>query len=203
MPYEERGAYLLEADVGVSAHFDDLESRFAFRTRLLDCFWAGLPIVTTAGDTLADLVRERAVGRAVDFEDVDGYAAALAAMLDRNRSSFAADFERLREEFAWSRVVGALAELLEARQSEAPRPFRRAAPSAARYVLARGRYVFETRGIVGTGKRLVSGTARRVRGDRAAHPTVAGGPSDDVIAPESEDTNDDLGDRRRVSTESF
>src|SRR5262249_43423483 len=47
IPYEVRGAYLLEADVGVSAHFDELETRFAFRTRLLDCMWAGLPIVTT------------------------------------------------------------------------------------------------------------------------------------------------------------
>ena len=48
VPYEQRGDYLLEADLGVSAHFDDLESRFAFRTRLLDCFWASLPVVTTS-----------------------------------------------------------------------------------------------------------------------------------------------------------
>ncbi|MBA2476756.1 MAG: hypothetical protein H0V40_12485, partial [Actinobacteria bacterium] len=38
--------------VAVSAHFDDVETRFAFRTRLLDCLWAGLPVVTTRGDAL-------------------------------------------------------------------------------------------------------------------------------------------------------
>ena len=65
VPYEQRGAYLLEADLGVSAHFDDLESRFAFRTRLLDCFWAGLPVVTTSGDSLGDLVERRGLGRTV------------------------------------------------------------------------------------------------------------------------------------------
>ena len=47
VPYEERGSYLLEADIGVSAHFDDLETRFAYRTRLLDYIWARLPIVTS------------------------------------------------------------------------------------------------------------------------------------------------------------
>ena len=47
VPYAERGRYLLEADVAVSAHFDDIETRFAFRTRFLDCLWAGLPVVTT------------------------------------------------------------------------------------------------------------------------------------------------------------
>ncbi len=65
IPYEQRGAYLLEADLGVSAHFDDIESRFAFRTRLLDCFWAGLPVVTTTGDVLGDLVERRGLGRRV------------------------------------------------------------------------------------------------------------------------------------------
>ena len=73
VPYERRGAYLLEADLGVSAHFDDLESRFAFRTRLLDCFWADLPVVTTAGDSLGDLVERRGVGRAVAPRDVDAW----------------------------------------------------------------------------------------------------------------------------------
>ena len=63
VPYEQRGAYLLEADLGVSAHFDDLESRFAFRTRLLDCFWAGLPVVTTVG-RLARRPRRAARSRA-------------------------------------------------------------------------------------------------------------------------------------------
>ena len=48
VPYAERGAYLLEADVGVCAHHDHLEARFSFRTRVLDHFWAGLPSVVSA-----------------------------------------------------------------------------------------------------------------------------------------------------------
>ena len=45
---------------------------FAFRTRLLDCFWAGLPVVTTRGDVLGELVERRGLGRGVGPKDVDG-----------------------------------------------------------------------------------------------------------------------------------
>jgi hypothetical protein len=36
VPYEERGAYLLDGDPAVSAHHDQLEWRISFRTRKLD-----------------------------------------------------------------------------------------------------------------------------------------------------------------------
>ena len=49
VPYEQRGAWLLEADLGVSAHPAHLETRFAYRTRIADYLWAGLPVVTSAG----------------------------------------------------------------------------------------------------------------------------------------------------------
>ena len=82
VPYAERGRYLLEADVAVSAHFDDIETRFAFRTRFLDCLWAGLPIVTTRGDTLGELIVAGGGGSAVDVGDVDGWVEALEILLD-------------------------------------------------------------------------------------------------------------------------
>jgi hypothetical protein len=44
VPYEERQSYLVEADLGISAHHNHLEARFSFRTRVLDYLWAGLPI---------------------------------------------------------------------------------------------------------------------------------------------------------------
>jgi hypothetical protein len=38
---------LREADIGVSLHREDVETRYSFRTRVLDYLWAGLPIITT------------------------------------------------------------------------------------------------------------------------------------------------------------
>ena len=63
VPYEQRADWLLEADCAISTHEDHLETRFAFRTRLLDCFWARLPIVCTGGDDLGDVVERAAAGR--------------------------------------------------------------------------------------------------------------------------------------------
>ena len=65
VPYAERAAYLLEADLAVSLHPDSVETRYAFRSRLLDCFWTGLPLVCTCGDALADLVEREGLGRVV------------------------------------------------------------------------------------------------------------------------------------------
>jgi glycosyltransferase involved in cell wall biosynthesis len=65
IPYEERAGYLLDADVGVSAHLDNAETTFAFRTRFLDYLWAGLPVLCTGGDELGDLAGERGFGLVV------------------------------------------------------------------------------------------------------------------------------------------
>ena len=59
IPYAERGRYLADATIGVSTHHDHVETAFSFRTRILDYFWAGLPVVTTRGDALAEVI-ERA-----------------------------------------------------------------------------------------------------------------------------------------------
>lgn len=80
--YEDRANYLLDADIGVSTHFEHLETAFSFRTRILDYLWAGLPIVSTDGDTFADLVRTHDLGRVVPPEDVDALVGALEELLD-------------------------------------------------------------------------------------------------------------------------
>lgn len=115
VPYAERAAYLLDADLGVSAHLDTVEARFAFRTRVVDYLWAGLPVVATRGDALAELVRERGLGRVVGYGDVAGWAAAIEELLDDAEAGRAAreHVEQARVELAWSRVVEPLTRLLE------------------------------------------------------------------------------------------
>jgi glycosyltransferase involved in cell wall biosynthesis len=124
VPHADRGAYLLEADIGVSAHRDEVETRLAFRTRLLDYFWAGLPVVTTRGDSLADEVARRGLGRVVDYGDVQGWVAALTELLDdpqaHERASAAS--AAIREEFAWPRVVAPVRTLIESDSPPPPSP---------------------------------------------------------------------------------
>ena len=114
VPYEQRRTYFREADLGVSAHFDGIEARFAFRTRLLDHFAAGLPSVVTGGDVLGDLVAERGLGVAVPAEDVDAWVEAIERLLGDPAAYEAAagSSAELRAELAWPVVVARLAGLL-------------------------------------------------------------------------------------------
>ncbi len=155
VPYAERGRYLLEADLGVSAHFDDLETRFAFRTRMLDCFWAGLPVVTTRGDSLSELVAERDLGRVVDFEDVDGWVSAIEALLDDDdaRTTASRNAAATREELAWPRVVATLARLVAVpgdKTSRSPR----LRLAVLEYLRVRAQLSMLRRGPLGTARRI-------------------------------------------------
>ena len=115
VPYHERHAYFREADLGISAHFDTVETRFAFRTRLLDHFAAGLPSLVTGGDVLGDLVAVRGAGRTVGVGDVDGWVEAIESLLDDDNAYTAAVAATapLREELAWPAVVRPLLRLVE------------------------------------------------------------------------------------------
>jgi glycosyltransferase involved in cell wall biosynthesis len=112
IPYAERGRYLAEATIGVSTHHDHVETAFSFRTRILDYFWAGLPVVTTRGDALAEVIERAGAGRTVDPEDVDGLASAIAELLDDEaaRNSAAAASARLADDYRWSTVAQPLLE---------------------------------------------------------------------------------------------
>jgi glycosyltransferase involved in cell wall biosynthesis len=116
VPYTERVDWLLEADCALSAHLDTLETRFAFRTRLLDCFWSGLPIVCTGGDELGVRIEREGLGRAVPPGDDEAMAAALEQVLEAGRDSYAERLAKVAEEYAWSRVSEPLVRFVTERE---------------------------------------------------------------------------------------
>jgi len=124
VPYAERAGYLLEADVCVATHRPTLESRFAYRNRLLDCVWTGLPIVCTEGDFFADLVTDQAWGKVVAPEDPDALAEALEAVVGMARAPFAASMARYRERHTWAAAAAAINGLAAAVVAGAGRPRR-------------------------------------------------------------------------------
>ena len=77
VPYDERFDFFADADIGVSAHRDTLETRYSFRTRVLDYLWAGLPTILTEGDHFAAMSVEQGFGRAARFGNVDDWVASL------------------------------------------------------------------------------------------------------------------------------
>jgi glycosyltransferase involved in cell wall biosynthesis len=103
VPYDERVNYLLDADVGISLHQPTLETRFAFRTRVLDYLWAGLVPVVNDGDTIAALVRANGVGRVVPIGDDGALAETIAALIDdpTERDALSARGRALARSHTW------------------------------------------------------------------------------------------------------
>jgi glycosyltransferase involved in cell wall biosynthesis len=75
IPPGERGAYLLASDAGTLAQRPGLETHFSFRTRLVDCLWAGRPVISTGGDPLTDLAARQGWGLLSPSGDVTALAA--------------------------------------------------------------------------------------------------------------------------------
>lgn len=110
--YAERGKWLATADVGVSTHFDHAETRYAYRTRMLDYLWAGLPILCSSGDHFANLVAQRRLGWVVAPEDVSGLTLALQELVasPAKRREMSLRVREVAAEMTWERVAGPLVE---------------------------------------------------------------------------------------------
>lgn len=115
VPYEQRGDYLLEADIGLSLHVDGAESHLAFRTRLLDYIWAGLPVVATGGDVLGDQIGAQGLGYTVPAGNVDEVARAILALLEEGdaRANRREAFARFAATLTWERAAEPLLRFLE------------------------------------------------------------------------------------------
>ena len=112
VPYDDRGSYLLDADIGVSTHLDHVETAFSFRTRILDYLWAGLPVVATGGDVFSDVISDSGIGRTVPAEDAEALAVALLSLIDDvdARKACAEASLALSQAYRWDRVLAPLLE---------------------------------------------------------------------------------------------
>jgi len=131
VPYGDWPAVLQETDVALTLHHAALETRLAFRSRVLEYIWAGLPTVATAGDTTSDLIREHSLGELVEEGDVASLVAALRRLLVEPRDARADAFARARSELTWSRAAEPLLRFCRA-------PYR-----AADKVVENGAYLYD------------------------------------------------------------
>lgn len=112
VPYERRADFLLDADVGVSTHFNHLETAFSFRTRILDYLWAGLPIVSTSGDTFGEIIERDGLGLVVPPENSRALMQALHQVLyiDEPRQLMIESVKKTAASMAWRNVLAPLIE---------------------------------------------------------------------------------------------
>jgi len=110
LPYAARADLYAAVDLLVSISSEGLERDLAFRTRLLDAAWGGLPSLSVAGGPLARQLEEAGAGRRVT-----GTASALADALTQmladppERERGAAAARKFAAARAWSLVAAPLA----------------------------------------------------------------------------------------------
>lgn len=105
--FEDRPNYLLEADVGLSAHYETAEMRLASRVRVLDYIWAGLPMILTRGDHFSDWVEREQVGVTVAPGDVAGWKQAIFRVTGdpQFRQRCREKLQSLAKNFYWETVA--------------------------------------------------------------------------------------------------
>lgn len=127
----ERADLLAGADLGVLAQADHAETEFAFRTRLLDHIWAGLPTVSTMGDELSRELVVHGAGTMVPPADPDSFAEACIELLDPAKKAEAAKQATARaRHHLWADALAPLLTFLEDPKMAPDR----ANPAAARLI---------------------------------------------------------------------
>jgi glycosyltransferase involved in cell wall biosynthesis len=148
-------AHLRDADVGLSLSAPTLEGRYASRTRVLDYLTAGLPVVCTRGDTMAELVDRHELGRVVGVADVDGVASAVDALTRGEPRRV--DNHGVLEPLIWRNVARPLLEFCLGEEPGVQRTWRSSLGVAARGYPAFLSAVWRTEGSPG----LARAAARR------------------------------------------
>ena len=131
-PYAERKDLYAAADVVVSTAAGGLEADLAYRTRLLDAAWGGVPSVAVDGGTLARELEAAGGARRARNAPQDLAAAVRDALAQRDRMGEAA--RRFAATRTWSRVARPLAAWCRApRVDPGRRPLGEAAPEPSSF----------------------------------------------------------------------
>lgn len=109
VPQAQWPGVLLESDLALTLHGSEtLESRLAFRSRVLDYIWAGLPIVATRGDATSQLIESYRLGVVVEAGRPEAVAEAIAGLLAQPRGALDANFAQARAALTWELAAGPL-----------------------------------------------------------------------------------------------
>jgi hypothetical protein len=122
---------------------------------LLDYIWAGLPIITTRGDVVADLVERKGLGRAVTSQSVDEVRKAILTLLDASPAHLEAYREAAHNAAAnltWDRVVSPLVAFCQSPHLAADKEARRTSlqPKTSKtwtYLLSQAKQAFRSGGL--------------------------------------------------------
>ena len=110
LPYDSRADLYAASDLAVSIASEGLESDLAYRTRLLDAAWGGVPSIAVAGGPLSEELSAAGAARRVP-RDAEALAGAVIDMLSDapRRTAASAAARSFAESRSWRAVAAPLA----------------------------------------------------------------------------------------------
>lgn len=105
--YQKRSVYFQDADIGISTHTTHFETRYSFRTRILDYFKHHLPIICTQGDHFAEIIQRENLGITVASGDQDELRKVILHLAEKPelRAEIAGRIEKVKQQYYWDKVV--------------------------------------------------------------------------------------------------
>lgn len=110
--YKKRSSFFQDADVGISIHKTHLETRFSFRTRILDYLKFDLPIICTEGDFFGELVEREKIGFKVGSEKPEELKKAILTLAENTalRKRIKGRIGKIKKQFYWEETTRPLIE---------------------------------------------------------------------------------------------
>lgn len=106
IPYDKRHNYFLESDIGVSTHLEHLETRFSFRTRVLDYIYFNLPIICSKGDFFESYIQKNSIGITVSPSNKEELKKAILLLGEKKlRENIKKNIKRVEKEFYWDNLL--------------------------------------------------------------------------------------------------
>ncbi|MEM0231353.1 MAG: glycosyltransferase [Nitrososphaeria archaeon] len=107
IPYQDVESAYLESEIALITYPPGFETEFAFRTRTIHCMWAGLPVICSEGDELAEIIKREGLGVVVKPKDPEVLANSIIRLLknEQLRAEIAKNGqEYVFKNFSWEKV---------------------------------------------------------------------------------------------------
>ena len=113
--YEKRWEYLINSYAGISLHYNNVETRFSYRTRILDYIWSELPFITSEGDFFAEICSLKNLGQVVNYSDADSIKNNIIYLVDNEKgyNEKKENIRMIKKNFYWNIVCDDLIKNIE------------------------------------------------------------------------------------------
>lgn len=113
--YDKRSEYLANSYIGISLHYDNLETRYSFRTRILDYLWADIPFVASKNDYFDYLNKQYNISESVECNHIDAIEKGILNLIEDEKEYIVKkeNIQLMKEGFFWKNVCNDLINNIE------------------------------------------------------------------------------------------